>query len=198
MKLVAGDGAKSDEGTAGEGSHEAWARRQAGELKGEVRPRVALASEENGQVTPVLMMLGQLNESDEAHKQWRLVDITSPGSRDDYTGESYLPGPVGHSVAIRDAFRNFAENNQYGRGTIAIRLPAELQVYAMSVPALMRSTPGASARMMQRLKDLATVAEIVGLFVTGPIGLTIGAVGGVAGRGCRRRQPGAPQPGPII
>ena len=181
LKLVAGDRATSEAGFAGEGSHEGWARKQAGELKSEVRPRVALASEENGQVTPVLMMLGQLNESDEAHKQWRLVDITSPGSRDFYTGESSLAGPAGHSVAIRDAFRKFAEDNQYGRGTIAIRLPAELQQYAMSVPPLMRSTPGANARMMQRLKDLATVAEIVGLFVTGPIGLTIGAVGGVAG-----------------
>ena len=126
-------------------------------------------------------MLGELDESTEAVKKWRLIDITGGGSRDYYTGESRVADDRGHGLAIRDAFRNFAENNPYGRGTIAIRLPPTLSAYAPYVDAQMRSTKGAGARALQRLQDLATVAEIAGLFVTGPLGLAVGAVGGVAG-----------------
>ena len=45
----------------------------------------------------------------------------------------------------------------------------------------MRSAPGNRSRALQRLRDLATVAEVVGMFATGGLGVAIGAVGGVAG-----------------
>ena len=175
---------------AGEGGeHEAWVRSQHGRFVAvggvsDFRPRMALASRENGQVTEVRTMLGELQGSREGARQWGLVDITSSGSRDIYIGRSALPGHGGQVAAIRDAFRNFAENSGYGRGTLAIRLPADLSV-ALGAPVTieraMESAPGAKGRVLQRLRDLATVAEIAGLFATGGLGVAIGTVGGVAG-----------------
>jgi len=184
LKTMAGEG--SDKGE-GQGEHEKWVAGQGGQFKGgvEYRPRVVLASEETGQVTPVLMMLGEAKDSTDAHPKWRLVDISSPSSRDIYEGESGSQGAAGHGAAIRDAFRNFAENNEYGRGTIAIRLPSQLTsepAYAgVTIDQMMRSAKGGKGRFLQRLQDLATVAEVVGLFVTGPLGAAVAAVGGVAG-----------------
>ncbi|GAA4936635.1 DUF4157 domain-containing protein [Streptomyces coeruleoprunus] len=150
----------------------------------EFRPRLALASEENGQVTEVRTMLGELAGSREGARRWALVDITSPGSRDIYVGRGSPSGHAGQVAAIRDAFRVFAENSGYGRGTLAIRLPAELGT-ALGAPVpiepAMRSAPGSRARAMQRLRDLATVAEIAAIFATGGLGVAIGAVGGIAG-----------------
>ncbi|MFD0346334.1 hypothetical protein ACFQ0M_10140 [Kitasatospora aburaviensis] len=87
-------------------------------------------------------------------------------------------------AAIRDAFRVLAENSGYGRGTLAIRLPQELTA-ALGAPvpieAAMRSAPGAHDRVMQRLRDLAIVAEIAGVFATGGLALAIGVAGGLAG-----------------
>jgi hypothetical protein len=179
VRQVAGEG----------GEHETWVRRQhdrfrlVGGVSG-VRPRLALASEENGQVSEIRTMLGELTRSREGARRWALVDITSSASRDIYVGESALPGHAGHVAAIRDTFRNFAENAGYGRGALAIRLPAELTTAlgaAVPIDAAMRSAPGPRGRVMQRLRDLATVAEIAGLFATGGAGVAIGAVGGIAG-----------------
>ncbi|MEV0535990.1 DUF4157 domain-containing protein [Kitasatospora sp. NPDC050463] len=175
---------------AGEGgSHERWVREQYAWFSAvggvtDFRPRLALASEENGQVTEVRTMLGELRESREGDRRWALVDITSAGSRDVHIGRSALPGFAGRAAAIRDAFRVFAENSGYGRGTIAIRLPQELTA-ALGAPvpieAAMRSAPGAHDRVMQRLRDLAIVAEIAGIFATGGLALAVGVVGGLAG-----------------
>ena len=184
LKTMAGEDGEKGEGR---GEHEEWVAKQAGTFKGgvEYRPRIVLASEETGQVTPVLAMLGEAIKSTDKHPMWRLIDISSPSSRDVYEGESAIEGTAGHSAAIRDAFRDFAESNEYGRGTIAIRLPAQLlaePAYAgATIEPRMRSAKGGKGRFMQRLQDLATVAEVVGLFVTGPIGVAVGAVGGVAG-----------------
>jgi hypothetical protein len=184
LKTMAGDDAEKGEG---QGEHEKWVAAQSGTFKGgiEYRPRVVLASEETGQVTPVLMMLGEAKDSTDSHPKWRLIDISSPSSRDIYEGESGSQGAAGHKAAIHDAFRNFAENNEYGRGTIAIRLPSQLTsepAYAgVTVDPMMRSAKGGKGRFLQRLQDLATVAEVVGLFVTGPLGAAVAAVGGVAG-----------------
>jgi hypothetical protein len=184
LTTMAGEGAEKGEG---QGEHEQWVAKQAGTFKNgvEYRPRVVLASEETGQVTPVLMMLGEAKASTDKHPKWQLIDITSPSARDIYEGESKLEGPAGHSAAIRDAFVNFREKNEYGRGTIAIRLPAQLTsqpAYAgATVEPLMRSAKGGWGRFKERLTDLATAAEVVGLFVTGPIGAAVAAVGGVAG-----------------
>lgn len=168
--------------------HAAWVKEHAtfepvGSVKAEFRPRLVLASEVTGQVTDVLCMLGQVSKGDNAPWKWKLVDITSPGSRDEYVGTSSKPGEEGRAEAIRDCFRRFAEKSGYGRGTLAIRLSDDLRaaVPTASVEATMRSAPGGADRGLSRLGDLAKAAMIAGLFVTGPAGLVIGAVGGVAG-----------------
>jgi hypothetical protein len=148
------------------------------------RPRMALASEETGQVSDILCMLGQTSPEGVTPVRWELVDITTQATHDYYTGTSNLPRAAGRNAAIRDAFRNFAENADYGRGTLAIRLPSNL-INApggpVSIDEAMVSRPGSKGRFMHRLKDIAEVAMIVGAFATGPLGIAIGAIGGIAG-----------------
>jgi hypothetical protein len=150
----------------------------------EFRPRISLASEETGQVSDILCMLGQISPEGVTPVRWRLVDITTESTHDDYTGSSNLPGAAGRAAAIRDAFRNFAENADYGRGTLAIRLPGDLVSAPggpVSIDQTMESRPGPKGRFMSRLKDLAKAAMIAGLFVTGGAGLALGVIGGVSG-----------------
>jgi hypothetical protein len=150
----------------------------------EFRPRISLASEETGQVSDILCMLGQVSREGVTPVQWRLIDITTESTHDYYTGTSNLPGAAGRNAAIRDAFRNFAENADYGRGTLAIRLPGDL-INApggpVSIDQAMVSRPGPRGRFMNRLKDLAKAAMIAGLVATGGAGVAIGAIGGVSG-----------------
>ncbi|GAB3866209.1 hypothetical protein GCM10028801_38180 [Nocardioides maradonensis] len=170
-------------------SHESWAMGEAAKIKPmngitEVRPRLVLASEETGQVTELTCMLGQVSEPGATETVWHLVDITSASTRKVYAGTSKLTGTDGQQAAIRDALRNFAENGDYGRGTIAIRLPAELTTYigaVISYPTEMRSAPGKGGRFLQRLKDIGKVAALAGLFLTGGAAVAVGAIGGIAG-----------------
>lgn len=144
------------------------------------RPAVVLASEENGQVFNMVTMLAEKNNSTVAHKRYRLVDLTSPNTQDYYEGESTQQGVAGHSEAITNAFIHFRENNGYGRGTIAIRPPANIPA-GVTMPSALRSAPGARGRWIQRLQDLATAAEVAGLVLSGPAGMVVGLIGGVAG-----------------
>ena len=166
-----------------------WVRSQHDKLKpvgGHVdfRPRAVLASRETGQVVPLRLMLGRVSGPTERHARWLLVDFTSPAIRDYYEGESALPGVAGDTLAIRDCFRKLAESGNWGRGTLAIRLPAELSA-ALGQPVeselSMESRPGPGERALQRLRDLAKAAEFVGLFATGGAASALGFIGGVAG-----------------
>lgn len=148
------------------------------------RPHVTLASEENGSVTQMLMLLGEAKGSREGDRRWVLIDITSAATQQVYDGESSKRGLAGHQEAIRNAFVDFRENAEYGRGTIAIRLPATLSQDLggdITIDTRMRAAPGTKARAMQRLTHLAEAAAVAGLLISGPAGLAIGAVGGVAG-----------------
>ncbi len=156
-----------------------------GKIKGtNYRPDVVLASEENGQVIKMLMMLGEGEGSKDGKRVYNLIDVTSSKTRGVYDGRSTKSGNEGHTEAIRNAFVNFRENNGYGRGTIALKLPQKLQDdlgFNIAIDAQMRSAPGQKERVMNRLRDLATAAEIAGLILAGPVGLAVGVVGGVAG-----------------
>lgn len=148
------------------------------------RPDVVLASEENGQVIKMLMMLGEGDGSKDGKRIYNLVDVTSPKTRAVYEGRSSKTGDEGHTEAIRNAFVNFRENNGYGRGTLALKLPQKLKddlKFEVPLDSQMRSAPGSKERVMNRLRDLATAAEIAGLILAGPVGLAVGAIGGVAG-----------------
>jgi Domain of unknown function (DUF4157)/Bacterial toxin 4 len=167
------------------GTFERWVREQHRQFAGaDHRPVVAFASEENGQVSELKLILGEHTGSDDGHRHWTLVDITSASNNDLYEGRSSVPGHAGQVAAIRDAFRSLAEAAPYGRGTLAIRLPATL-AEALGAPVeiepSMRAAKGASGRALQRLADLAKAAEFAGLFVTGPVGVALGVIGGLAG-----------------
>ncbi|MEN0064584.1 MAG: DUF4157 domain-containing protein [Myxococcota bacterium] len=174
-----------------EGQHRELAslRRRALQAEGQIsgpnyRPQVTLASEENGMVTQFILLLGEVAGSREGRRRYVLADVTSQRTRGYYTGSvSTRSGLAGHNEAIRNAFVDFRENAEYGRGTIAIRLPPNLieAVGDLSIDSAMRMAPGQRARVMRRLGDLATAAALAGLLITGPVGVAIGAVGGVAG-----------------
>lgn len=172
-----------------DGGHERWVRRQHGRFqpvggRTDFRPRLALASEENGQVAPLRTMLGELAGSRDGRRRWALVDFTSGSSRDTYEGASSQTGHAGHVEAIRDALRNLAENGGYGRGTLAIRLPQELDEalgQPVTIERAMRSAPGPWARVRQRLTDLATTLEVAALFATGGASLGLSIAGGISG-----------------
>ncbi len=144
------------------------------------RPGVVLVSEENGQSYPLMMMLGQATGSSDGNWHYKLVNLTDPGNQNIYEGRSRQTGIAGHNEAIRKAFVDFRENNGYGRGTIAIRLPENMPE-GIHIESTMRSAPGSGRRFERRLQDLATAAEIAALFVGGPVGVAIGLAGGVAG-----------------
>ncbi|MFP2932633.1 hypothetical protein ACLESO_47300, partial [Pyxidicoccus sp. 3LG] len=140
-----------------------------GEVDGRIpgrdfRPHVTFVSEETGQVNALFMMLGEAEGSREGARHYLLADVTAPSPRDRYVfdGLGSQGGVAGHAEAVRNAFVDFRENNGYGRGTLAIRLPEGLEDAAggpLRVEPRMRSAPGQRARTMQRLRDLATAAE---------------------------------------
>ncbi|MFZ8999481.1 MAG: hypothetical protein ACO3D0_14070, partial [Ilumatobacteraceae bacterium] len=112
------------------------------------RPQVTLVSEETGGVYPMVMMLGEHRDSRDGAHHWVL-------------------GVEGRNEAIRGAFVEFRENAEYGRGTIAIRMPDELA--DAGVEGRMRAAPGSAARWRQRLSDLATAAEVAALVVSATV-----------------------------
>jgi Bacterial toxin 4 len=142
-------------------------------------PRVTFASEVNGQVIQMVMSLGEHDDSTPEHQHWMLLDVTAESTRQKYHGRSSKGGVAGRDEAIRNAFVDFRENGEYGRGTIAIRLPEALGSVPMEEA--MRAAPGVTGREMQRLSDLAKAAMLAALVVGGPVGLAIGAAGGIAG-----------------
>ena len=154
------------------------------------RPQMTLVSEENGQAIPMIAMLGEANDSTDANQHWILFDVTSDKTQRRYHGYSTQDGRAGTIEAIRNAFVDFRENAEYGRGSIAIRLPPNLHEdvgFTVPIESTMRAAPGETARWMQRLQDLAMAAGIAALvvaaFVTGGAALAIGlgVVGGLAG-----------------
>ena len=144
------------------------------------RPRLTLVSELDGGVYPIMSNLAEDVSSTAQRRVWRLIDLTSADTQEPYVGSGTT-----HQAAIRRALDKFAENNPYGRGVIAVRLPSDVLAQkigeTVTVPSLLASAPGDEERAWTRLKDLATAAEIAGLFISGPIGIGIGLAGGVIG-----------------
>ena len=153
-------------------------------IKGRVfRPRITLVSELDGHVYTVVANLGEADRSKPGAYVWRLADV----SGDDPIPPVYEGTGKTHDAAITNAFQLFSEKNEYGRGAIAVRMPPEqafrtaVEDETLTVPTLWRSAPGFEQRAWKRLQDLATATEIAGLFVTGPLGVGLMAVGGIAG-----------------
>lgn len=157
-----------------------YGRRQEADMIQSYRPRVVLVSEENGASYQLIMILGESTDSEDGAYHFKLIDLTSPATQDEYEGSSSGEGMSGKNEALRNAFVNFRERNGYGRGTIAIRLPEDMP-RGLTVETTMRSAPGSRDRALRRLQDLATAAEIAGLVISGPVGIGIGLAGGAAG-----------------
>ena len=143
------------------------------------RPRITLISELDGQAYPIMANLARDAEAGPGQIRWRLNDLTSPTTQQTFVGKGAT-----NQEALRDLFLEFAEKNEYGRGSIAVRLPESLATdlgESIVITPLLVSAPGDEDRAWRRLEDLATAAMIAGLFITGPIGIGIGAAGGILG-----------------
>ncbi|MFE9690596.1 DUF4157 domain-containing protein [Micromonospora sp. NPDC005806] len=147
------------------------------------RPHVAFVPDADGRVLPVMMMLGEHTASTDRRQRWVLIDVSVPGHRDRYEGTSGRGGAAGTAEAITNAFEDFAGKIPYGRGEVGVRLPDALLdlIQGQTVPNRYRAHPDMSTRFWQRLESLATAASIAALVVSGPAGVALGVVGGLAG-----------------
>lgn len=157
-----------------------------GDLQGpEFRPHMSFVPDADGRSFPLLTLLAELADSTPQRPRWVLIDLSTPGHHDRYEGTGSGAGPGGHAQAIQAAVDDFAGELPYGeRGLLGIRMPASLADHIggpVGVPQTTRSRPHAAARWRQRLESLATATAVAGLVVTGPVGVAIGVVGGIAG-----------------
>jgi len=135
------------------------AEAQREEMTGTIwRPRATIASQITGETYPLLLQLGALPPEGATHR-YRLTDATSPD------GKSWLGRGSSPSEAAWNAALEMATHNDYGRGQLAIRLPAESPFQPKQ--RVLESAPRDTALVRQRLNDLVTILVILGLFVPG-------------------------------
>ena len=128
----------------------------------ELRPRVTFASEENGAIVQMSMILGRAKGTTDLHPYWMLMDVTTGETAGEYKGKSSTPGVAGDELAINDAFQDFADKATYGRGTIAIELPGLPPSLAqIKVPRTMLMKPGSFERWKHRLDNIVEIASLV-------------------------------------
>lgn len=144
------------------------AEAQRGEMTGPIyRPRAVLASQVTGETYPLLLQLGAL-PTEGGRYRYRIADVTSPDGKS-WTGRGATP-----DEAVWNAAKEMASHNDYGRGRLAIRLPANAPFEPREK--VLESAPRDIALARQRLSDLVTVLVVLGLFVPG-----VGEVAAVLG-----------------
>ncbi|HEX6938800.1 MAG TPA: DUF4157 domain-containing protein [Longimicrobiales bacterium] len=131
------------------------------------RPRAVLVSQVTGETYPLLLQLAALPMEGTRYR-YRVADVTTPD------GESWDGGGATPDEAVWNAFREMATHNGYGRGRIAIRLPADAPF--RPTEDVLASAPADVDLARQRLNDLATILVALGLFVPG-----VGEVAAVLG-----------------
>jgi Domain of unknown function (DUF4157) len=191
-------------------------RKRAGEFSNELKtssryqysPEAAFASEVTGQVSPLVLMLGEAPDKVKQAKKvaahgdfamledpakgvaYSLVDVTSPQTQKVYYGYSEKPGAEGHREAIDDAFRQFGEDATYGKGLLAVRIPpgaagATDANYPGAQIRTYRSKEGILQKVLWALGIIAAVAGVAALVATGigaPVAAgLLGAVAATAG-----------------
>ena len=131
------------------------------------RMQASLVSRVTGQIYPLLLQLGEVHYQGRGHR-YRLSDVTTRDGRE-YSAVASTP-----STAVWNAARQMTRRNEYGRGFIAFRLPAEapFSPREMTLP----NIPGPTAIVERRLNDLAMVLTAAALFVPG-----VGQVAAVLG-----------------
>ena len=128
----------------------------------QLRPRVTFASEENGAIVQMSMMLGRAKGTSDLHPYWILMDVTTSETAGEYKGKSSTQGAAGDELAINDAFQDFADKAAYGRGTIAIEIPGLPPSLAkIKVPQTMLMKPGSWERWKHRLDNIVEIASLV-------------------------------------
>ena len=142
-----------------------------------LRPRVTFVSEENGALVKMDMILGRAKGSTEDKPNWTLADVTSEDTSRSYDGTSTKPGTEGDVEAVKNAFQEFCDKAEYGRGTIAIEIPGHENLVPSGTTMIMK--PGRSSRWRGRLKSLVEIAGLVAPYVKG--GQLIGRLVAVAG-----------------
>jgi hypothetical protein len=143
-------------------------------------PKVTLISEENGAVIKMDMILGETDDSKPEKPSWALSDVTTAKTQEQYRGRSDQAGAAGHREAIKAAFQKFADDANYGRGTIAVELPEIPATEGVRpVPDTMLMKPGSAKRWQQRLQNLVEIASLVAPFVKG--GSMLATAAGIGG-----------------
>lgn len=121
------------------------------------RPRTVFVSQVTGETYPLLLDLSELAVDN--GKRVRLMDLTRPDSAPiDRTGATL-------EDAVRNAFRELGSHGGLGRGTLAIRMPAN---FPGNLPEYVLDTADENTAVVKRrLQDLASVLLVLGLFVPG-------------------------------
>ncbi len=148
----------------------ALAVQRAGQITGHVyRLQGVLVSELTGQTYPLLLQLGELRHTSSEYV-YLLSDVTT---RD---GKRYEGRGSTQNQAVQNAMHRMALGNEYGRGSITFRFPADAPFQPQEHTE--RSHPGSERIARQRLNDLASVLITLSLFVPG-----VGEVAAVLGAG---------------
>lgn len=135
------------------------------------RVTAALVSEVTGQTYPLMLSIGPMKP--EGNRQrWKLMDATGENA------EGFDGYGTTASLAIKDAFRQFGGQAQYGRGKIAVRIPPEYVLWdAKDREFRVDSKPIGWAIARGRIDDLVMTLAALGLFVAsaGTASIAIGA-----------------------
>ncbi len=135
------------------------------------RVTAALVSEVTGQTYPLMLSVGPMKGEGNRHR-WKLIDATGENA-EGFDGYGDTP-----SAAVRDAFRQFGGQAQYGRGKIGVRIPDAVQLEDKARREFtVDSLPIGWAIAKGRLDDLVMTLAALGLFVVsaGTASMAIGA-----------------------
>ncbi|PTL78083.1 DUF4157 domain-containing protein [Vitiosangium sp. GDMCC 1.1324] len=121
------------------------------------RPRTVFVSQVTGETYPLLLDLSELPVAQ--GKRVRLMDLTRPDSAPiDRNGATL-------EDAVRNAFRELGSHGGLGRGTLAIRMPAN---FPGNLPEYVLNTADENTAVVKRrLQELASALLVLGLFVPG-------------------------------
>jgi hypothetical protein len=135
------------------------------------RVNAALVSEVTGQTYPLMISVGPM-KPDGNRQRWKLMDATGENS------EGFDGYGTTASLAIKDAFRQFGGQAQFGRGKIAVRIP-EAVVLEDKAPREFQvdSKPIGWAIARGRIDDLVMTLAAIGITVAsaGTASIAIGA-----------------------
>jgi hypothetical protein len=136
-----------------------------------LRPRAAIVSQVTGTTFPLWLQMFQADGGPQP--LWVLFDVTTPG---DYLGHAHFARGRNNGEAIANAFKIFARQNDYGPGTVILRIPESIPGVAQR-ELVEKNIKGFGAATRQRLLDLVTVLTAASLVVPGA-GMAASVLGG--------------------